>query len=229
MQVFLGIPAYSRTVYVGLLQALMIGNKAPVRLFFHCSSFLTKAFNDIWCQALNHRKNGVTHLCLIHNDVIPGNHFIDTLLQIMAKTKADVVSAVIPLKSGDGLTSTALERPNYFAPRRFTLTEIHAQEPTFTDPALLINTGLMLVDFQKPWVEEIAQQGAPFSFLDTVQRHPNGDYYPASAPEDWEFSRKAKRLGATLYATREVSVIHQGDTGFPNNVVWGNLTKDRVD
>src|SRR6478735_8619808 len=49
-QVFLGIPAYNRQVYVGLVEALLRRSREhDVRLFFYCTSLLTRAFNELWC------------------------------------------------------------------------------------------------------------------------------------------------------------------------------------
>ena len=41
--------------------------------------------------------------------------------------------------------------------------------------------------------------------------------------EDWAFSRRARALGATLYATREVSIVHSGMKDYRNDSAWGFL------
>jgi len=74
----------------------------------------------------------------------------------MERTKAKVLSVVLPLKSAEGVVSTALDDPDYPTSSlvsQFTTTEIHQMpEETFTHERLLANTGCLLVDFREPWV-----------------------------------------------------------------------------
>jgi len=89
-------------------------------------------------------------------------------------------------------------------------------EPTFTAPNLLLNTGLMLVKLSAPWVQQVY-----FHFEDKIIRV-NGRRRAVLMPEDWMFSRDARKLGCTAqWATREVRVEHKGMATYPNDVVWG--------
>lgn len=71
------------------------------------------------------------------------------------------------------------------------------------------------------WVER-----AYFTINDEIRRKPDGEFYAVVEPEDWFFSRKARELGATLFATREIAASHFGANNFNNTSPWGELEKD---
>jgi len=154
------------------------------------------------------------------------------MMSIMEKHRADVLSVVVPLKNDKGLTSTALDmavgdEDPHWRVKRLTLNEIYNDyEPTFTHEKLLVNTGLMLVDLRKPWVENVW-----FAFEDKIIPDPKipGYFKAVGVSEDWFFSRRACELGAKLYATREISVLHAGTTEYSNASAWGSLSEDAVD
>lgn len=100
------------------------------------------------------------------------------------------------------------------------MTEIYQRDATFTDPKLLLNTGLMLIDIRKPWIEKCW-----FEFVDRIEKI-DGKFVDVGMSEDWHFSRKAREMGASLWATREISVRHIGGGEFPNDQPWGVLKTD---
>lgn len=225
--VFVAIPTYDGRVEEGLIgsvnQAAAHGAKV-VRVGRY--SLLAHNFNNLWCQALNERKElGITHFAMIHSDIVPEPAWLQKMLNIMREHKADVLSAIVPLKGASGLTSTAVDRPTEDDPwmnQRLTLKELYKMSPTITDERLLINSGLMLVDFTQPWVEEIH-----FEINDQICKDPeSGRFYAKCESEDWGFSRKAHKLGKSLYATREVMVKHIGQATFVNTEAWGSLQSD---
>ena len=95
------------------------------------------------------------------------------------------------------------------------MTEILDRPVTWTAPDLLVNTGLMLVDFREPWVERVC-----FTIRDKIHEE-NGTWVAEVEPEDWGFSRQARALGVPLHVTRRVAVMHIGSKAFPNDVKWG--------
>ena len=108
--------------------------------------------------------------------------------------------------------------------KRLTLNEIYNDyEPTFTHEKLLVNTGLMLVDLRKTWVENVW-----FAFEDKIIPDPKapGNFKAVGISEDWFFSRRARELGAKLFATREVAVRHVGSADYSNASAWGSLGED---
>lgn len=138
---------------------------------------------------------------------------------------------VSPLKFDKGLTSTALDNGDGRPVRRLTLNELYKDyEPTFTDPKLLINTGLMLVDLRSPIfkdpnnVEKLA-----FTMVDKIKTNKDGSFAVDGTPEDWNFSRKMRELGASIWATREIPIVHKGGGVWGNMLAWGSLDRDQVD
>lgn len=212
-KVFLGIPTSDLKVHPDIIAAVLHASpKGQLNgLRTHSYSCLTRNFNELYCAALNARKEGITHFCMLHSDVVPhGMGWLDIMLEIMQAHQTDVLSAIIPIKDNKGFTSTALDTDQW-RPRRLTMTEICKEYPeTFTRPDLLINTGLMLIDIRKPWVEQ-----CHFMFLDTIQNR-DGIFYAENSPEDWEFSRDARLKGAKIFATRAIGVTHYGHAGYIN-------------
>lgn len=193
---------------------------------FYSSSLLAKTFNHLWCNALNARSKGVTHFAMVHADIGPETYWLDKMHAIMSEHKADILSVVAPMKSYEGLTSTGIDGyidgRRALTPRRFTMREIYAMpHATFTHPDLVINTGLMLVDLTKPWVEEVA-----FGIADEIHVSDDGKFTPFTIPEDWSFSRQARNRGAIIYATRDVKLEHWGTAAYANTGPWGSLEID---
>jgi hypothetical protein len=140
----------------------------------HGSSLLADSFNYHWKTALNMQLAGrnVTRFIMLHDDVVPQDHWVDVLLGELDRMGADVVSSVIPIKDARGLTSTALDDTEdpWAVYRRLTLKELEELPETFdahdcwkaglsdnhwhpdhsTRP-LLVNTGCWAADFTRPW------------------------------------------------------------------------------
>lgn len=189
-------------------------------------SSLAHSFNRAYADALNKRdKDGITHFLMLHADIIPhgrpGKSWIEILLEEMAETGADVMSAISPIKDMDGITSTGRMRPDVKSIERFTIRQIYKLPETFTFPDLVINTGCMLVDLRKEWT-----QYAKFYFKDWIEKDAEGRYVARTVSEDWNFSADAIAMGAKLYATRKVALDHKGTMYFGTAGVWGNAASD---
>lgn len=231
-RVYLGIPSYGGQVHEGILGAVL-----------HCSnvgyigwlevasrSFLTQNFNHLYVEALNLRDQGITHFCMLHDDIVPEKFWLDKLMGLMNQHGADMLSAIVPMKNHEGMTSTALEVPlgggsdPEWRFKRLTMTEVFRDyQPTFSHEKLLLNTGLMLIDLSKPWVEKVC-----FRFENKIIPHPDkpGKLHARSMSEDWLFSRDARALGAKLFATREVKLVHCGKAAYTNTHAWGSIKED---
>lgn len=230
-KVFLGIPSSDLKVHPDIIASCLKASKAGRLSGFrtHSYSCLPRNFNELLCAALNAREDGITHFCMLHSDVVPhGESWLDVLVEEMNKCQADILSVVIPIKTHQGVTSTALDIPvdgsvHYWRPRRLTMTEIYQNYPeTFTDDKLLINTGLMMIDIRGAWAEKVW-----FEFEDIIYK--DGKKFVAqNVPEDWNFSRRAKQQGAKIFATRKVGVTHYGHTGYGNISIWGSQKTDAV-
>lgn len=186
-------------------------------------SALTFSFNQLWCAALNGRRShGVTHFLLWHADVKPiGDDWLNVMFQEMSENEADVLSAIIPIKDSRGLTSTALDNGDQWRPLRLTQKQVWSKDlpDTWTAEGLMFNTGLMLVDFRKPWVEKIC-----FTMKDKIELGKDGIFRAYCESEDWNFSRQCAALGVNSFVTRKVVTEHYGITRFRSDQIWGNET-----
>jgi predicted O-methyltransferase YrrM len=193
------------------------------------SSAQCYTLNDAWIRATDGHSAGLYDFFIqLHTDILPEDFFIDKLVEILEREGADMLCAVAPIKSPQGLTSIALDVPmgdcdQQFRVKRFTMHEIMQQPPTFTDPKLLLNTGLMIADLSKPWTKS---EDVYFSFTDRIIKY-RGRREAAFEPEDWGFSRKARLAGAQkLVVTREIRLEHIGLAPYPNHVGWGSMQTD---
>ena len=203
----------------GIMQATLNPEIKTILRTCDCSA-LTRVFNTLWCMALNDRPT-VTHFAMIHDDIVPQPGWLDIMLKIMEEKKCDVLSAIVPQKTMQGLTSTAWDLGGgHYNIQRMTIKEAYNMDVTVADPNLLINTGLMLVDMTKDWVEKIV-----FRFEDDIIKK-DGKFMPVEISEDWYFSREARKLGAILMATRAVKVKHMGRAAYSNEMPWGSLDHD---
>lgn len=223
---FLATPTYdgSRQNSVSITAAHLAAKDfgIPVVQRDTSESLLAANVNASWCQMLNMRSE-ITHYLLLHADVAPVDYaWVIQMLQEMERYGADVLSVVIPIKSKEGLTSTALDT-SHWAPRRYTMKEIFHQPETWTNGKLLVNTGCMLVDARKPWVEEVC-----FTINDRIVKR-DGVFSHLVEGEDWNFSRQCHSLGAEVFVTRKVAIEHyDGKTVYTNTEPWGTLEFDTM-
>jgi hypothetical protein len=194
-------------------------------------SALTCNFNNCYATALNNRKNGVNYFAMLHSDIaVTEGGWMDTLVETAQMVDADVLSVVMRLKkpavigadgSDGGLTSTAIEsddtagkesgaNPLGFKATKLTLKECVERGETWSDPGILINTGLMLVKITQPWADKVW-----FEFRDGLGCK-DGVYFPVSLAEDYGFSRMVRRHGGRIFATTVVKATHVGGGRFDN-------------
>ena len=219
IKILAGLPTYEGMRWNGsAMGGLYVSN---VDTFEISTSLLTQAFNRCWVEALNKREPsennpGVTHFLLMHADVVPVEfNWLQQLWEEFERNHCKVLSVAIPIKNDIGLTSIGMETENLWRPRRLTMTEIMDMPCTWTSPNVLVNTGLLLVDFTEPWVENIC-----FTINDKIHK-PNGKWVTEVESEDWNFSRQCRALGIDLWVTRRVAVQHMGRSQWRNDVKWG--------
>jgi hypothetical protein len=219
-KVLIGVPTYDGNVRMGTAMALMAAHKRPefhdieCKTVFQSGSLLAFTFNGLWARALNGRAMGFTHFAMLHADLVPDPNWVVALLEEMQSNDADVISAVVPLKGPQGLTSTGVDDPDdEWRVRRFTLKQLATMPRTFTSDKLVINTGCMLVDLRKDWVDKIC-----FRMQDGIEHGLTGAT-PLVVSEDWLFSRDVRGFGGKLFATTRVGVQHFGTQSW-NNREW---------
>jgi len=238
-KVMLGIPTQGQRLVYGAAQGLFRATwKHQVGIRTADSSLLGRAFNNIWCDALNRAQAGeITHLAFLHSDIAPCDGWIDLLIEEMEKAKASFCSAVSPIKDPRGLTSTGLGEPGVcWSPlRRFSMAEVLEFPETFSaesighpEKVLLLNSGCWVADLRNPAFFTLGEDDEArlfFTINDRVVCH-EGKWVNQVESEDWFFSRRLHELGIPSVATRAVSLRHLGMVAFPNDAVWGSQKED---
>lgn len=192
-------------------------------------SLLNFNFNMLWAEALNLRLKGIplTHFCMVHDDVCPEpGKWLQTLIEEQERVGADILSCVIALKDGCGLSSTGILRWQECLLKKFTIEQCLSFGKTFNADAagypgecLLVNSGCWICDFTQPWIEKMC-----FRSYDTIMppNEDHDDFVAISTGEDWLFSIDAYRLGLKTFATNAITILHDGIFRYPNNVPWGS-------
>jgi hypothetical protein len=177
-------------------------------------SLITRCFNNGWAAMLNFRPS-MTRWLMLHSDVGPlAPTWLNIMLETMDAHGLHVLSAVVPIKDDGGLTSTAHEDPDGTNVKTYTEKELKDLPETFSDKwlleekgqRLLINTGLMLVDWTQPWVEEFH-----FELWDNIEKDPaTGTWGAVGFSEDWIASRWFSARGIPYGVTQTIPVLHVG-------------------
>lgn len=236
--VYACMPAHSHLVDIqanAALQHPTTRNDIAVKLGQRTSSLLAMGFNHYWCHALNGRFD---YFAMLHADVCPTHGWLDTLMDEMKATGADVISCVIPFKESTGLSSTAIGDPeqSWKPRRRLTMKEIAKLPDTFDaadagypGDVLLVNTGCFLVDLSKPWCRELNDDGTAKFHFTINDRIVNlrGQFKAEVESEDWFASRQWAKAGLKVLATKKVAINHRGVFNFPNYGDWGDFAEDQ--
>jgi Protein of unknown function (DUF3431) len=229
-KVFVAVPHYDQLAPQALNGLMLCTDKHNYHIRCGGGSLLAMGFNALWCAALNSRaEHGWTHFSMHHSDLEAPPGWLDVLLDEMDRVGADLLSVCVPIKDQRGLTSTGWQDPETGAVNRLTMAEVMKLPETFSaadlgKERLMVNTGLFVCDFTKPWAEEHS-----FKILDTITRGPDGRFRPRTLPEDWGFSAWLADRGLRVFATRKVPVVHYGKTGFRNDSAWGEWQTDLGD
>jgi len=230
--VFIALPHYGELAPESLSGLVLASEKHKVKIQTNGASLLAHNFNRLWAECLNQRtEKGFTHFAMHHADISAQVNWLDILLSEMDAFKADVLSVVIPIKDGRGLTSTGLQDPRTRNIRRLTLKEVFELPVTFSaadtdqpEHILMVNTGLWVCKLGE-WCEEFPG----FECRDRVLKLPDGRYVASALSEDWNASNWWQRHGLKVMATRTVTISHFGRAAYSNDTAWGTLASDPGD
>jgi len=245
-KVYLGMPAGGHVNLEAVKGFFTSSCKHDVVPVAYNISALASCFNHLWAEALVQcGKGNITHFAMLHSDIGPKEGWLDSLIDELQKNKLDMVASVMPIKNGDGLTSTAVGAINdSWSQKRLTMTEVDELPMTFTDKdlvqwkikhkreghVLLLNTGCWVCDLRRPqWHEVDAQGNLKFCFTqnDRITVDQDGKLFVGFAPEDWLWSRACHRAGLKIGATKIVKAWHFGNFPYYNQGAWGELTEDK--
>ena len=222
--ILVGVPTQG-VVCSSTCSALLQTGCMPRSIAISSMSLLANNFNSLWALALNVRKE-FGYFVMLHHDVAPmGQGWLDTFVDVYDKSGADVLSCVIPIKDGRGLTTTGEADFATGEMFRYTMAEVMAKPETFEaspGKCLFINTGLWICRLDKPWAEKIR-----FEMIDRIIRNSKDEYQAKSLGEDWVFSSRLHQLGLKVMATRSIPIAHYGQTHWNNNLAWGQWKTDQ--
>lgn len=241
---FLACPTYDSTINAGTSAAIWCrASKAhSINVSIMGQSLLAKNFNELWCEALNQRTpRNLKYFAMLHADIQPADWWLDSMIEELEKHDADIISGVVPIKDNRGVTSTAIANPldQYQVFTRLTLRQcLHPSFPTtftvndacdaleklpedlrVTDvprKALLINTGMWVCRFDRPWAEKLH-----FEIRDKIVKE-KGLFRAKNLPEDWNFSYQLLANNLKVMATTAVKCIHFGVAQYGTTAVWGD-------
>lgn len=230
--IYLAVPHYGQ-IEPAALPGLMLPTRHRIHVNTNGCSLLAHNFNRLFCDAANLRASrGLTHFAMLHADVEAPPYWIDALIEEMDRVRADVLSVVLPIKDGRGLTTTGVQHPETQRITRLTVRETLALPQTFDAGTagypgyhLMINTGCWVARFDGDWVERFPG----FAILDGIVRGDDGRLAPRVLSEDWNFSGWAARHGLRVLATRRVPCKHHGRAAYVNDTEWGEWDTDKGD
>lgn len=217
---------------------------AAAKAFWHCASagchvqhvtceasLLANGFNSLLGAALSLRESGYKFFVMLHGDIVPEPFWVDMLLAELMRLNADLVSAVVPIKDGRGLTSTGIDdaKDPWTPLKRLTLKEVHrlpetfnAEDAGFPHHRLLVNTGCWIMRLDTHYADRVR-----FTIRDQLLKDGQA-YKPQVIPEDWDFSRQVQAAGGKVYATRKVRLAHLGGAHYRNDQPWGAWDHDEA-
>lgn len=218
-KVYLGIPSHDGKVQNEIINAILSAGKSLGTMTIEGGGALTTNFNKLWTLALNNRRHGFTHFAMLHSDIaIQTPLWCDKMVEIMERMDVDILAIAVRKKDNGGYTSIAIDQPaehDIGSQRNLTLQEIVSRGKTWSDPALLVGTDVMLVNMEKAWAEEVW-----FEFQDIItSRMENGikTFFPISIDGGHAFSGRVKSHGGKIAVTTEIAVTHCGGGRFANN------------
>jgi hypothetical protein len=110
--VYLAVPHYDCLIAQALPGLMTASQRHRYILALEGGSLLALGFNQLWCRALNDRREGgITHFAMHHADIEAPAGWLDRLIDEQRRVDADVLSVVVPIKDGRGLTSTGVRHP----------------------------------------------------------------------------------------------------------------------
>jgi len=216
VNVFYCLPHSGTWIPEGIPSATQPSLNFDVQPRLNRSTFLNHSFNQYWCEALNQNPRP-TYWAMHHADMSAEPGWLDVLIDIMEEYHADVVSAVACIKDQRGLTNAATHDGSTLRwlsvnqcemlPDVFDWGAASAVQGIKDDCALLVNTGMWVVRFDRPWVERFPG----FSFSNGIVRRTDGKYEAKCMSEDWKFSLWAKEENLRVLATTRVKTFHHGN------------------
>lgn len=243
-RVFLAIPQHGSGVQCGTMQSVLEAVAAKEYDIQVCNlglSLLARNFNTLFTHAWN---GGFSHFVMLHADIHVGRpdgyagSWLRWLVDSTDKLDCAMLSAVVPIKSDAGCTSTALdlETGNHYTLRRVTVRELTQLPPYFFSRsdvcklfkvnekkagAFLVNSGCMCMPLRNPRYDWFDVRWPGFQIHDKLVWNKAGVPATRTESEDWCCSRWMHDIGWSYYATKDLRIDHLGHRDWSNSGSWG--------
>lgn len=220
--VLMGIP-HSGTIVTDALPGLQrASDTIQYGVMREGSSALTRNFNKLLLRCRQETPRP-THWGLHHSDIVAEPGWLDVLMAEMKSNNADFMGTVMPIKDGNGFTTTGAFSEDFRKLKRFTMSELERMPDTFCAPpgrALAVNTGLFIMRTDRPWFDDLV-----FRFEDDIVER-DGQAMVLCRSEDWLMSEFLANRGARVFVTKKVRAHHVGVFAFPNFGWHGNTQEE---
>jgi hypothetical protein len=191
------------------------------------NSLLPHNFNICLARCLN--EGGYDYFALLHSDIGLGRGWLGVMIDELESHGLDALHAVVPIKNGSGLTSTAVayDDDEWGLERRITLKELANLPKTFDIEVLqdcydkrairlLPNTGVLVLK-NGDWLRQFPGFSNPCKMI----KAGDAKWQPITVPEDWNFGHWAARNGVKVGGTKAVVTRHAGRHTFRSDGDWG--------
>jgi len=245
--VYLASPLYDQAQHRGSARAFYQRASQVHSIYDYTASgsLIPELCNELLCDALNRMEEcSLAWFAMLHADVEPEAFWLDKLIAEADRVGADCLSAVVPIKTKEGITSTGISRSDSELGLFCRLTMNQVWHPTFpvtfglneaasaleslpTDlriegvpgSFLLANTGCMICRLDRPWMG-CDPPKVWFEDKAKIERQ-NGKWRPIGSSEDFVFTRRIAEAGGKVMVTKAVKLNHHGAMAFPNFEPWG--------
>lgn len=243
-KVLICVPMHQNVITSSTAVSISQGCSTKHIVNFQCLglSLLAKCFNMLWISAV---KKGYDYFILHHADLGATGTFqpfdgtwVDLLIHRLNEYKLAALSVASPIKSPQGYLSSGIETVagDPFSLRRTTtrelkdlpiqlitrddLCKLYGLDPKCCG-ALLINTGLLIMDIRcygGIWREK---KWPGFNIIDSIEWNTRGEPESFTIPEDWNMSAWCHKNDVPFAFTKEIQLSHCGGSVFTNADDWG--------
>lgn len=250
--VFLGSLTHNGLLDYRMAKAFFVAASRNHQIMYKVqqTSLLASGCNSLWCDALNNRENAnLKWFAMLHADIVPQDWWLDNLIEIAESSDADMLSAVVPIKGPDGVTSTAVSSRDPFVRFcRLTTRQVNHDSMPSVFSIDTLKSLCNLPEFQhleRAFHSDYNDGGKPFLLLNTgcfvcridrpwahevfftirdrIEQSLGGAWMVRQEPEDWFFSRMVASAGGKVMATKHLRVEHIGPVAYDSTQQWGKL------
>jgi hypothetical protein len=246
-KICLTMPLYDGTLHIGAANGFFEfpSQQHEVYRITSSGSLISLNCNTLLIETLNKQAlRGYELFAMLHSDIEPEKYWLDTLVNELYASGADFISAVVPVKWGNGTTSTAIAHPDSLTSVSCYITQSQINHPSFPvtfgidecvsalaelpiglrvaapKTALLCNTGCMVCRLDRPWFQS-RPPSVWFDERNAIASNEKNMCSRTSISEDQFFSLAITQQGGKVVATKAIKLTHWGTFGYKSDQTWG--------